>query len=145
MTPFVYEAEVCRVIDGDSVVCNISCGFDIYLNKQNIRLYKIDTPETRGGTAELKALGYAAKNYVKEELPPGSKVLVRTYIDGRGKFGRLLASIYKSEGDGFATKSINSRLLEMRLAVEYMGQSKADIMIAHHANVRYHQESGLLR
>ena len=145
MTPFVYEATIRRVIDGDSVVCDISCGFDIYLNKQNVRLYKIDTPETRGGTSELKALGYAAKQYVKEELPAGAQVLLKTYIDGRGKFGRLLASIYKKEGSGYETKSINQKLLEMRLAVEYMGQSKSDIVIAHNANVAYHQDKGLLK
>ena len=70
---------------------------------------------------------------------------MKTYIDGRGKFGRLLASIYKKEGSGYETKSINQKLLEMRLAVEYMGQSKSDIVIAHNANVAYHQDKGLLK
>ena len=30
--------------------------------------------------------------------------MLRTYIDKRGKFGRVLASIYKQEGDGFQTR-----------------------------------------
>ena len=92
---YTYKAQIVRVIDGDSIVCNIDCGFDVFLNNQNVRLYGIDTAETRGGTPQLKALGNLAKDYLKKELPEGSTVRLRTYIDKRGKFGRVLASIFK--------------------------------------------------
>jgi hypothetical protein len=54
----------------------------------------------------------------------------------------VLASIYKQEGDGFQTKSLNKSLLDMRLAVAYMGQSKEEVMAQHLENVKYHQELG---
>lgn len=139
---YTYKAQIVRVIDGDSIVCNIDCGFDVFLNNQNVRLYGIDTAETRGGTPELKALGNLAKDYLKKELPEGSTVRLRTYIDKRGKFGRVLASIFKGEGDGFQTKSLNTVLLDMRLAVAYMGQSKAEITDQHLEHVKYHVELG---
>ena len=84
----ICKATVVRVIDRDSVVFDVDCRFDITLKDQNCRLYAIDTAETRGGTPDLKALGNLAKDYVKEELPEGSSVLLKTYIDKRGKFGR---------------------------------------------------------
>ena len=90
----------------------------------------------------MKYLYNLAKDYLKKELPEGSIVLVRTYIDKRGKFGRVLASIYKQEGDGFQTRSLNTALLDMRLAVEYHGQSKEEVMAQHLENVKYHQGLG---
>ena len=47
---YLYKATVVRVIDGDSVVFDVDCGFDITLKNQNCRLYAIDAAETRGGT-----------------------------------------------------------------------------------------------
>jgi endonuclease YncB( thermonuclease family) len=114
----------------------------VWLHNQSIRLYGIDTAEIRGGSPETKALGNLAKDYLQNELPEGSTALLRTYIDKRGKFGRVLASIYKQEGDGFQTKSLNKSLLDMRLAVAYMGQSKEEVMAQHLENVKYHQELG---
>jgi endonuclease YncB( thermonuclease family) len=114
----------------------------VWLHNQSIRLYGIDTAEIRGGSVETKALGNLAKDYLKNELPEGCTALLRTYIDKRGKFGRVLASIYKQEGDGFQTKSLNNVLLDMRLAVEYHGQSKEEVMAQHLENVKYHQELG---
>lgn len=138
---YTYKAQISRIIDGDSVVCLIDLGFSVML-KQSVRLFAIDTAETRGGTVETKALGNLAKDYLKSELPEGCTVMLRTYIDKRGKFGRVLASIYKQEGDGFQTRSLNTALLDMRLAVEYHGQSKAEVMAQHLENVKYHQELG---
>jgi len=140
---YTYKAQISRVIDGDSVVCEkLFLGFDVTLENFHVRLWGLDTAETRGGTVETKALGNLAKDYLKNELPEGCTVMLRTYIDKRGKFGRVLASIYKQEGDGFQTKSLNTALLDMRLAVEYHGQSKAEVMAQHLENVKYHQELG---
>ena len=51
MTPaYQYSATVIRWIDGDSVILDIDCGFDLALKGQNVRLMGIDTSETRGGT-----------------------------------------------------------------------------------------------
>ena len=52
---YTYKAQISRIIDGDSVVCLIDLGFSVML-KQSVRLFAIDTAETRGGTPETKAL-----------------------------------------------------------------------------------------
>ena len=139
---YTYKSKVLSVYDGDSCRVDLDLGMGVWLHNQSIRLYGIDTAEIRGGTPETKALGNLAKDYLKNELPEGCTVLLRTYIDKRGKFGRVLASIYKQEGDGFQTKSLNKSLLDMRLAVAYMGQSKDEVMAQHLENVKYHQELG---
>ena len=139
---YTYKATIRSVYDGDSCRCDLDLGLGVWLHNQSIRLYGIDTAEIRGGTVETKALGNLAKDYLKNELPEGCTVMLRTYIDKRGKFGRVLASIYKQEGDGFQTRSLNTALLDMRLAVEYHGQSKAEVMAQHLKNVKYHQELG---
>lgn len=138
MTPFVYEASVVRCVDGDTVCLDISCGFSIY-TRQTTRLYGIDTPETRmvrGGTPDLKALGKLAKEFVKEALPVGKEVTVRTYKEG--KFGRILAEIYIDGGD----ESLNDLLIEKRMAVKYYGQSKDLILEQHKMCVAYHKKIG---
>ena len=139
---YTYKSKVLSVYDGDSCRVDLDLGMGVWLHNQSIRLYGIDTAEIRGVTPETKALGNLAKDYLKNELPEGCTALLRTYIDKRGKFGRVLASIYKQEGDGFQTKSLNNMLLDMRLAVEYHGQSKDEVMAQHLENVKYHQELG---
>ena len=139
---YTYKATIRSVYDGDSCRVDLDLGMGVWLHNQSIRLYGIDTAEIRGGTVETNALGNLAKDYLKSELPEGCTVMLRTYIDKRGKFGRVLASIYKQEGDGFQTRSLNTALLDMRLAVEYHGQSKAEVMAQHLENVKYHQELG---
>ena len=129
---YTYKASIRSIYDGDSCRVDLDLGMGVWLHNQSIRLYGIDTAEIRGGSPETKALGNLAKDYLQNELPEGSTALLRTYIDKRGKFGRVLASIYKQEGDGFQTKSLNKSLLDMRLAVAYMGQSKEEVMAQHH-------------
>ena len=48
---YQYKAELIRVIDGDTVDAMIDCGFSTF-KKERIRLYGINTPETR--TRDLK-------------------------------------------------------------------------------------------
>ena len=139
---YTYKSKVLSVYDGDSCRVDLDLGMGVWLHNQSIRLYGIDTAEIRGGTPETKALGNLAKDYLKNELPEGCTALLRTYIDKRGKFGRVLASIYKQEGDGIQTKSLNNMLMEIRLAVEYHGQPKDEVMAQLVAYVKYHQALG---
>lgn len=142
---YLYKAEVVRCIDGDSVILNIDCGFDVQLKGQSVRLYGIDTAETRGGTPELKVLGNLAKEYVTQMIPVGSEVLIKTHLDRKGKFGRILAEIYMPETvgvEGYQKKSLNQILLDELLAVPYHGQSKEDIINQHLINVQHHKSEG---
>jgi len=142
---YLYKATVVRCVDGDSVIFDIDCGFDVQLKAQSVRLYGIDTAETRGGTPELKVLGNLAKDYVAQMIPVESEVLLKTHLDRKGKFGRILAEIYIPETvgtEGYQEKSLNQILLDELLAVPYHGQSKEDIINQHLINVEHHKAEG---
>ena len=54
---YLYRIDNIRVIDGDTIDCDIDLGFDVWLHKQRIRLYGIDAPETRTKDLEEKKRG----------------------------------------------------------------------------------------
>lgn len=45
---YLYRAVVVRVVDGDTINVDIDLGFYVWIKKQRIRLFGIDTPEVRG-------------------------------------------------------------------------------------------------
>ena len=63
---FVYQAELDRVVDGDTVDVILDLGFDVKLHKQRVRLHGIDTPESRTRDLAEKKLGLAAKKRLQE-------------------------------------------------------------------------------
>jgi len=126
---YQYKAELIRVIDGDTVDAMIDCGFSTF-KKERIRLYGINTPETRTRDLKEKEKGLAAKARLIELLKEGdNKFIVETSIDKKGKYGRLLGKLFrikKSEHQALAssTKSYNEILLEEGHAKEYFGGKK---------------------
>jgi len=123
-----YKAKVVKVIDGDTIDVDIDLGFDIIMSKQRIRLFGIDTPESRTSDKEEKFYGNISKNFLKDHCKKGSYITLRTHLDKKGKFGRILGEIIV---DG---KSLNNIMIEEYLAVEYHGQSKDDIELEHKVN-----------
>ena len=115
ITPFVYNAELDRVIDGDTLDCILDLGFDVKLHKQRIRLAGIDTPESRTRNLEEKALGLKAKDRLIELCAGSFKVQSL----GKGKYGRILGIPYTEDG-----KSICQILIDEGHAVEYWGGKK---------------------
>ena len=87
---YEYSCKIVKVIDGDTVDVDIDLGFELWLKKQRIRLYGVDTPESRTRDLVEKKYGLAAKAFVQKFLPVGSKQVLRTELDDRGKFGRIL-------------------------------------------------------
>ena len=83
-----YNCILRRVIDGDTIDVDIDLGFKVFLQKERVRLFGINTPESRTRNLEEKKLGLAAKDRLKELLP--KKFIVRTHMDKKGKFGRIL-------------------------------------------------------
>lgn len=126
---YQYRAKVNRVIDGDSIVLDIDLGFDTWLNNQSVRVYGIDTPECRTRDLDEKARGLLAKDRVEELLKSGDTVIINTFKDRGGKFGRILAEIENIDGI-----DIGACLLEEHLAVKYYGQSKSEIKQQHLSN-----------
>lgn len=108
-----YKAIVVSHYDGDSWRLNIDLGFGSWLMNQRIRLYGIDTPEIRG---EERQEGLISLDVVREWCPVGTEVLLESYKDRSGKYGRWLGTIWLKDSE----KSINTRLIEEGLAVVYL-------------------------
>ena len=90
---YIYKVTDYRVIDGDTADVQIDLGFDIKVNKR-IRFVNIDTEEIRGGTAESKARGFAAKKIVETFFAESDEILLEIYMDATGKYGRVLGEFY---------------------------------------------------
>ena len=129
---FEYQCKVVKVVDGDTVDVDIDLGFDVVLRNQRIRLYGIDTPESRTRDKEEKKYGLYAKQWLKQAL--GKNAIIRTKKDGRGKFGRILGEfvIYDPVYDHETT--VNSVMVRDHIAVAYHGQTKEDIAEEHIKN-----------
>ena len=75
-----YHCVITKIIDGDTIDVDIDLGFDCWLHKQRIRLYGIDTPESRTRDLEEKKYGLAAKAFVEKFIPLGSTALLLSLI-----------------------------------------------------------------
>ena len=49
-----YNCTIRRVVDGDTVDVDIDLGFGIWVHNERVRLYGIDTPESRTRDLEEK-------------------------------------------------------------------------------------------
>ena len=116
--PYVYKCELDRVIDGDTVDVHVKLGFDVMLRKQRVRLAGIDTPESRTRDLEEKKLGLEAKALLSEFCSEGFVL----HSLGKGKYGRILGVLYDTHGE-----SINQKLIDAGLAVEYWGGTKTKV------------------
>ena len=127
---YEYRCKVTRVVDGDTVDIDIDLGFGVWLHKERVRIYGIDTPESRTRDKVEKRFGLLAKEFVKGFVK-GSSVILRTQkYDAKGKFGRILGDIIVDD------KSLSETMIQEHHAVAYHGQSKEDIQEAHLANRR---------
>ena len=124
---YEYKCNITRVVDGDTVDAEIDCGFDIIF-KSRIRLYGIDTPESRTRDLDEKARGKLASQFIKDKIAKAELVKVKTKLDKKGKFGRVLGSIIADDED------LNESMVQNYLAVAYFGQSKDDIEAEHLVN-----------
>ena len=120
-----YKAKVTKIVDGDTIKCDIDLGFDLFLSNQTIRLYGIDTPESRTRDLEEKFYGNISKQFLNDYCPKGSYITLRTHLDKKGKFGRILGELIVNK------VNLNEQMIEENLAVAYHGQSKMDIEKEH--------------
>lgn len=110
MNSYVYNCELIRVIDGDTIVGLVDLGFSTW-KKVHIRILHIDTPEVRTRDLKEKELGLMAKARVEELLENGKFILVSKEVDS---FGRSLGVVYTVDH-----VSIGDKLLEEGLAKSY--------------------------
>ena len=131
---FEYQCKIVKIIDGDTVDVDIDLGFGVWLKKQRIRLYGIDTPESRTRDLEEKKYGLVAKEFVEAHLPVGSTRTLTTVKDKVGKYGRILGKFKAYDSYTDAWVNMNQWMIIKHLAVEYKGQSKDDIAEQHIKN-----------
>ena len=131
---YEYKCKIDRVVDGDTVDVDIDLGFGIWLRKERVRLYGIDTPESRTRDLEEKKYGLAAKLYVQSFLPVGSMQTLRTQKDDKGKFGRILGEFVVYDAVTDSSRTLNQIMIDRHYGVEYHGQSKNDIAEEHLRN-----------
>ena len=136
-----YQAELIKVLDGDTIDCWIDLGFNLKIKKR-VRYMGIDTWESRTRDKDEKVKGLAAKARNKELLEQG---VFKIKSFGTGKFGRVLGEIFVSpdfvgesitesinnpdsnidlSSDGWV--SVNDILIEEGHAYDYHGGKKKD-------------------
>jgi micrococcal nuclease len=129
---FNYRCKVIKVVDGDTVDVDIDLGFGIWMKDERVRLYGIDTPESRTSDKEEKLYGLAAKEFLANMCDDEWMILECNKYDSKGKFGRILGSLRRTTN--YADQTVNEYLIEKYHAVPYYGQSKDDIAAAHLRN-----------
>jgi endonuclease YncB( thermonuclease family) len=94
-TDFSYRVKrVTKVVDGDTIDVILDMGFDI-LFAQRVRLFGIDTPESRTRDKVEKVYGLKSKKFLQEKLKKAKKITIKTYKNSEtGKFGRILGDVW---------------------------------------------------
>jgi micrococcal nuclease len=69
---YEYSCKIVKVVDGDTTDVDIDLGFGVWMKKQRVRFYGVDTPESRTRDLEEKKYGLMAKQFVLDHLPIGS-------------------------------------------------------------------------
>jgi micrococcal nuclease len=139
-TDFSYRIhKVLKIIDGDTIDVVLDLGFDI-LHKSRVRLFGIDTPESRTRDKEEKQRGLISKKYLTEAIKKGNKLTIKTHKGSEtGKFGRILGEVFV---DG---KNINLQMTKDGYAVAYYGQNKNLIEAEHLKNKKKLIAKGILK
>jgi micrococcal nuclease len=90
---YEYKAFVTKVYDGDTITVDIELGFGIVTRKQKIRLADINTPEVRG---EEREAGLISRDVLREKILH-KNIIITTFKDKKGKYGRYIGIIYLEE------------------------------------------------
>ena len=130
---YEYRVEIVRVVDGDTVDVDIDLGFGVWLKKQRVRLYGIDTPESRTRDLNEKKYGLMAKEYLKEMISNGA--ILKTRLDGKGKYGRILGEFIVLDNE--VRVNVNQEMIDKHYGVAYYGQSKKEIAEQHLINYTF--------
>ncbi len=108
---FHYQAIVKSVYDGDTCTVDIDLGLNTWIKGEKLRLFGINAPELRGSE---RPEGLKSRDYLRS-LIDGKNILIETYRDKRGKYGRYLAVIYIYRQDAWL--NVNEDLVSNGFAV----------------------------
>lgn len=99
---FWYDVRLKGIYDADTQTFDFLLGMGVVLRDQTVRLWGIDAWELRGPEKPkgIEALTYARSILFKqdgERLVP-RPIVIRTYDDDRGKYGRWLVEVFVQTG-----------------------------------------------
>jgi micrococcal nuclease len=113
---YLYNAEVKKIIDGDTFDIIIDLGFDTF-RKGRVRLYGVNTPESRTKDLAEKQMGLAAKEFTDQWIQRSNgKIKIETILNKNEKYGRILAKVWNEAGE-----CLNTEIVKSGLAREYFG------------------------
>lgn len=84
------NASVVRVVDGDTIVADISG------RSEKIRMIGFNTPESVDPRKPIECYGKEASARMKELLPAHTPIRLERDAEGRDVYGRLLAYVYRA-------------------------------------------------
>ena len=129
---YEYRCKVVKIIDGDTVDVDIDLGFGVWMHKERVRLFGIDTPESRTSDRVEKVFGEAAKQRLVSLLSSEAILISQVSKMGenmKGKFGRILGDFKTITG-----QIVTEVLMEEGHAVAYNGGAKEDVQAQHLKN-----------
>lgn len=92
---------VARVVDGDTLVVAMPGAGD-----EKVRLIGIDTPESVDPRRPVECFGKEASARLAALLPVGTEVRLERDVEGRDRYGRLLAYVYRSSDATFVNLAL---------------------------------------
>jgi micrococcal nuclease len=104
-----YKATVISIYDGDTITVSVDLGFHIS-QIMSVRLARINSPEIRGNSKEL---GQSSLAFLQKTFIIGQQIMLKTYKDGREKYGRYLAEIFIDDNP----TSVNDQMVQAGYAV----------------------------
>jgi len=118
--PYIYTAQLKRVIDGDTLEVDMDLGCGVYVT-QRVRLFGLNSPEkkTEGGKD--------SKAYVEKILRAAQgELLLCTHKDDREKYGRLLGNVFVRLD--MKLECLNVMLLENKYAELFLVGSSSQFL-----------------
>ena len=109
-TLYHYKALVTAVYDGDTITVDFDLGLHTWIKGEKIRLHRINAPELRG---EERPRGLLSRDYLRE-LILGKEIIIETFKDKRGKYGRYLGEVWLLIGEDYV--NINDDLVRKGFA-----------------------------
>jgi len=116
---YTYIAYLERVIDGDTIIVDVDCGFSV-MTRQRLRFRGIDAPELSTKRGQM------AREYVERALKSVEFLIIRTH--GTDIYDRYLVDVFYLEGENDPAvvaekgKYLNQELLDEGLAKIYIAR-----------------------
>lgn len=111
MFEYKYRFKLDKVHDGDTIYGWVDRGFGT-LSYKKIRMFGIQAPEIKTKGLAEKKQGLYVREWLSEKLE-GKTIVLQTYKDKTGKYGRVLAEVYADD------EHIQSTMLKEKLVKVY--------------------------